>query len=289
MNQKIPVAVIGMGSMGLPIAENLAKSGYPTQGWNRSQGPREAAKKLGIATPQALEEINARVVIITLPDLPQLQELLNAGLRTALRPGDYLVVMSTVSPIEIIELASAMKKDGIIVIDAPMSGGEVGAQQATLSIMVGCDVESFNYLEPIFSAIGTTVIRLGQVGSGQLTKAVNQLVVAINLVAIGEAVTLAKRAGLDASKVLDIFSGGLANSAVLQLRRKKIEAMEFPAGGKSKFLLKDLNFALDAAKSLETILPVTELVTILYEKLIENGDGEMDHSAIIRVIENFAN
>jgi 2-hydroxy-3-oxopropionate reductase len=110
-------------------------------------------------------------------------------------------------------------------------------------------------------------------------------VVAINLAAIGEAITLARRAGLDSRKVLEIFSGGLANSAVLQLRRPKIEAMDFPAGGKSKFLLKDLYFALDAAKSDGTDLPVTALVTKLYAKLIENGDGDLDHSAIIREIE----
>jgi 2-hydroxy-3-oxopropionate reductase len=182
-----------------------------------------------------------------------------------------------------------MKERDIIVIDAPLSGGEVGAQAATLSIMVGTDEESFQFLQPIFAILGKTVVLLGDVGAGQLTKAANQIVVAINLAAIGEAVTLARRAGLDASKVLEIFAGGLANSAVLQLRRPKIEAMDFPAGGKSKFLLKDLYFALDAAKSDGTELPVTELVTKLYAQLIENGDGELDHSAIIREIERLSN
>jgi 2-hydroxy-3-oxopropionate reductase len=283
------VAVIGLGAMGLPIATNLARAGYPTQGWNRSASPRELASKEGIATPENLNEIDARIVFVTLPDLPQLIEVLNNGLQDALKPGDYLVVMSTVSPVEIIKFAASMKERDIIVIDAPLSGGEVGAQAATLSIMVGTDEESFQFLQPIFAILGKTVVLLGDVGAGQLTKAANQIVVAINLAAIGEAVTLARRAGLDASKVLEIFAGGLANSAVLQLRRPKIEAMDFPAGGKSKFLLKDLYFALDAAKSDGTELPVTELVTKLYAQLIENGDGELDHSAIIREIERLSN
>jgi 2-hydroxy-3-oxopropionate reductase len=283
------VAVIGLGAMGLPIATNLARAGYPTQGWNRSAAPRERASKEGIATPENLNEIDARIIFVTLPDLPQLIEVLNNGLQDALKPGDYLVVMSTVSPVEIIKFAASMKEREIKVIDAPLSGGEVGAQEATLSIMVGTNEESFQFLQPIFAILGKTVVLLGDVGAGQLTKAANQIVVAINLAAIGEAVTLARRAGLDASKVLEIFAGGLANSAVLQLRRPKIEAMDFPAGGKSKFLLKDLYFALDAAKSDGTELPMTELVTQLYAQLIENGDGELDHSAIIREIERLSN
>lgn len=289
MSEKMKVAVIGLGAMGLPIARNLARAGYPTQGWNRSTGPRELAAQQGIATPANLNEIDARIVFVTLPDLPQLIEVLENGLQSALKPGDYLVVMSTVSPVEIISFAASMNERGIIVIDAPLSGGELGAQEATLSIMVGADEENFKFLQPIFAILGKTVVLLGGIGAGQLTKAANQIVVAINLAAIGEAVTLARRAGLDASKVLEIFAGGLANSAVLQLRRPKIEAMEFPAGGKSKFLLKDLYFALDAAKSDGTELPVTELVTQLYAQLIENGDGELDHSAIIREIERLSN
>jgi len=287
--EKVPVAVIGLGAMGLPIATNLAKAGYPTQGWNRSSEAREKAKSEGVDIRVGLSDIDARIILVTLPDLPQLIELLETGLQSALKPDDYLVVMSTVSPVEIISFAAAQKELGITVIDAPMSGGELGAQEARLSIMVGGDQPSFDRLKPIFDVLGKTIILLGPVGAGQLTKAANQIVVAINLAAIGEAVTLARRAGLDASKVLEIFAGGLAYSAVLQLRRPKIEAMDFPAGGKSKFLLKDLHFAQDAAGSSGTELPVTDLVTALYAQLIDHGDGELDHSAIIREIERLSN
>lgn len=279
------VAVIGLGAMGLPIALNLSKSGYPTQGWNRSAAAGEIARKAGVDVCEELSAIDAQFILVTLPDLPQLRELLDKGLRDALKPGHMIVVMSTTSPVEIVEFAAEMKELGVIVVDAPMSGGEVGAQNASLSIMVGADEEDFNHVRPILNAIGKTVILMGPVGSGQLTKAANQIVVAINLTAIGEAITLARRAGLDAKKVIEIFTGGLANSAALELRRAKIESSDFPAGGKSKFLLKDLRFALDAAASSETELPMTELVTNLYAGLIEHGDGELDHSAIIREIE----
>ena len=279
------VAVIGLGAMGLPIALNLSKSGYPTQGWHRSAAAGEIARKAGVDVCEELSAIDAQFILVTLPDLPQLRELLDKGLRDALKPGHMIVVMSTTSPVEIVEFAAEMKELGVIVVDAPMSGGEVGAQNASLSIMVGADEEDFNHVRPILNAIGKTVILMGPVGSGQLTKAANQIVVAINLTAIGEAITLARRAGLDAKKVIEIFTGGLANSAALELRRAKIESSDFPAGGKSKFLLKDLRFALDAAASSETELPMTELVTNLYAGLIEHGDGELDHSAIIREIE----
>ncbi|CAB4769515.1 unannotated protein [freshwater metagenome] len=285
MSQKQSVAVIGLGAMGLPIALNLHKAGFPTQAWNRSPGPAQIAEKDGVLICKDVNQINAEVILVTLPDLPQLIEILDAGLRTALKPGQFIVIMSTTSPVEIVSFAKEMKEIGVKVVDAPMSGGELGAQNASLSIMAGGEESDFNSVKPVLDAVGKTVLLMGPVGSGQLTKAANQIVVAINLSAIGEAITLARRAGLDANKVLEIFSGGLANSAALELRRPKIQARDFPAGGKSKFLLKDLHFALDAAKSSETELPMTSLVTQLYAGLIEHGDGELDHSAIIREIE----
>jgi 2-hydroxy-3-oxopropionate reductase len=288
MSDKQSVAVIGLGQMGLPISINLVKAGFSVQGWNRSEPARLSAIAGGVHIREELASVDARVVLITLPDLPQLLELLDQGLRKALKAGDVLVVMSTVSPVEIVKLADELKTEGIVLMDAPMSGGEIGAQQGTLSLMVGGEEENFNKVKPIFDAIGRTVLLMGPVGAGQLTKAANQIVVAINLAAVGEALTFARRAGLDAAKVLDIFTGGLATSAVLELRRPKIEAREFPPGGKSKFLLKDLHFAKQAAQSSETELPITQLVTQLYESLINHGEGDLDHSAIIREIEKLS-
>jgi 2-hydroxy-3-oxopropionate reductase len=285
MTKKQSVAVIGLGVMGLPIALNLSKSGFSTQGWNRSAAACEIAQKGGVEICSDLNQISAEVLLITLPDLPQLREILDAGLREVLKPGQIIIVMSTTSPVDMAKFAEEMQPLGVKVLDAPMSGGEVGAQNASLSIMVGGSEIDFNYVKPVLEALGKTILLMGPIGSGQLTKAANQIVVGINLSAVGEAITLARRAGLDANKVLEIFTGGLANSAALELRRSKIEARDFPAGGKSKFLLKDLRFALEAADSSETNLPITKLVTNLYATLVEHGDGELDHSAIIREIE----
>ena len=285
MDTNKSVAVIGLGAMGLAIASNLAKAGFEVQAWNRSARPRATAQSQGIQVIENLSEISADIFLITLPDLPDLESVLESGLSAALRPGNLLAVMSTVSPVGIVDFAQKMKKLNVEVIDAPMSGGELGAINGTLSIMVGGSEILFNRAMPVFSAIGRTILLMGPVGSGQLTKAVNQIVVAVNLSALGEAITLSRRSGLDTEKVIEIFTGGLANSAVLELRSSKIVSGIFEPGGKSKFLLKDLKFALDAADSTHTDLPITQLVTDLYAKLVDHGDGDLDHSAVIKEIE----
>jgi len=194
-------------------------------------------------------------------------------------------VMGTVSPVAMVDLAEELSAKEIRVVDAPMSGGDVGAINGTLSIMVGAEQSDYEELLPIFQAIGKTIRLLGPVGSGQLTKACNQVVVAITLTALGEAVTLARKSGLDAHAVLDILSGGLANSQALQIKREKIESGDFTPGGFSKFQLKDLRFALESAIATGVELPVTSVVTELFTDLVKNGDGDLDHSAIIREIE----
>lgn len=289
MSKKSSVAVIGLGAMGLPIAINLAQAGYSTQAWNRSVAPRSTATSKGVEVLDALSGLSADIFLITLPDLPQLELVLEAGLSKALKPGNLLIIMSTVSPTKIVSFAQRMKEVGVEVLDCPMSGGELGAKNGSLSLMIGGTNEIFEWAKPILEVLGKTIVLMGPIGTGQLTKAVNQLVVSINLVAIGEAVTLARRAGLDTEKVLDIFSGGLANSAALELRRPKILSGNFEAGGKSKFLVKDLAFAMEAANSTHTELPISKIVAQLYSNLIASGDGDLDHSAIIKEIERLNN
>lgn len=279
------VAVVGLGVMGLPIVKNLVSAGIPTQVWNRSEPAILKALALGATRVEKLSETDASIVLTVLPDITEVREVLKNGLAEALQPGSTLVVMGTVSPVAMVNLANELEAAGIRVIDAPMSGGDVGAQEGTLSIMVGGEPEVFEELLPVFQAIGKTIRLLGPVGSGQLTKACNQVVVAITLTALGEAVTLARHSGLDAHAVLDILSGGLANSQALKIKREKIESGDFTPGGFSKFQLKDLNFALESAAAIGVELPVTSVVTQLFTDLIKNGDGELDHSAIIREIE----
>jgi len=274
--------------MGLPICKNLIKAGIETEVWNRSASALVDAVNAGAIRVDQLSECQADIVLTVLPDMKEVREVLANGLERALRPGSILVVMGTVSPVAMVKLSEELAQKGIRAIDAPLSGGDVGAQNGTLSIMVGGDETVFEEVLPTFQAIGKTIRLLGPVGSGQIAKACNQVVVAITLTALGEAITLARKSGLDAHAVFDILSGGLANSQALQIKREKIESGNFTPGGFAKFQLKDLNFALECAEKIGVELPVASIVRELFAELVEHGDGELDHSAIIREIERRA-
>lgn len=279
------VAVVGLGAIGLPVAKNLAKAGVNVQVWNRSDAKAEEAVAAGATRISQLSDIDASIVLTVLPDMPQVRDVLSQGLDQALQSGDVLVIMGTVSPVAVPELGAELAPRGIHLLDAPVSGGDVGAQNGTLSIMVGGDAEVLKLVEPTFLKIGSTVRHLGPLGSGELAKACNQIVVAVTLTALAEAVTLARKAGLDTKIVLDILAGGLANSQALTVKREKIESNDYRPGGSAVFQLKDLRFALEAGQNSGTALPVTEEVTKLFESLVANGDGELDHSSIVREIE----
>ena len=285
MSTKQEVAVVGLGVMGLPIVKNLLKAGFEAEVWNRSEPAIVNAVSMGAHKMNSLTECRSQIVLTILPDSNDVREVLANGLQSALKPGSILVVMGTISPVAMKELAQELAPHGIRAIDAPMSGGDVGAQAGTLSIMVGGDEVTFQELLPIFEAIGKTIRLLGPVGAGQLTKACNQVIVAITLTALGEAITLARQSGLDAHNVLDILAGGLANSQALTIKREKIESGDFTPGGFSKFQLKDLNFALESAQASGVDLPVTTVVQQLFSDLVAHGDGDLDHSAIIREIQ----
>ncbi len=207
------------------------------------------------------------------------------GLEASMKSGDVLVVMGTVSPIQVAALATRLAAKGIRLLDAPVSGGDVGAQNGTLSIMVGGDANDLADALPTFQKIGQTIRHLGPVGAGEMAKACNQIVVAATLTAIAEAVTLGRRAGLDTTALIDILAGGLAASQALSVKRSKIESNDYTPGGAASFQLKDLRFALEAGAATGTSLTMTEEVTRLYASLVESGDGGLDHSGIIREIE----
>ena len=267
------VAIVGLGVMGLPIAQNLAKAGITTQGWNRSEAPRLEAAKSGITPIANPADIDASIVLVLLPDLPQLQPVLDAGLRAALKPGDILVVMSTVSPVGIIELGKDLSKDGIKLMDAPMSGGVEGAKAATLSLMVGGSPADFALVLPIFEKIGKTIKLMGGLGAGEIAKACNQIIVATTLTAVSEAVALAKRSGLD------------AGSRIIDVKRQKFIDEDYSPNGTCKNQLKDSNIILETAESTGTDLPVSIAVQKLYASINADGHGALDHSAIITEIE----
>jgi len=279
------VTVVGLGAIGLPVAINLAKSGAPTFVWNRSQTPTDKAVAAGATQFKNLSDNDSAIVLTVLPDLPQVDEVLANGLEESMKSGDVLVVMGTVSPIKVAELAKRLSTKGIRLLDAPVSGGDVGAQNATLSIMVGGDAKDLADVLPTFEKIGQTIRHLGPVGAGEMAKACNQIIVAATLTAIAEAITLGRRAGLDTTVLIDILAGGLAGSQALNVKRSKIESNDYTPGGAANFQLKDLRFALEAGAATGTSLTMTEEVTKLYTALVESGNGGLDHSGIIREIE----
>lgn len=285
MTRATRVAVIGLGNMGLPMAINLVKAGLEVEVWNRSDEAANSAVQAGAVRVTDLKDIDSHVVLTVLPGIDPVKNILDSGLRSALKSGDILVVMGTTSVVAMVELSNSLKAEGIIAVDAPMSGGDIGAQNATMSIIVGADSQTFETLLPVFEKIGKTIRLIGPVGAGQLTKAANQVIVGINMTALAEAITLARRSGLDAKAVFDILSTGLAGSNVMNFGRSKIESEQYIPGGYSKFLYADLNYALEAAIDSGTTLPVTSLVASLYKNLLANGDGDLDISAITREIE----
>jgi 2-hydroxy-3-oxopropionate reductase len=260
--------------------------------WNRSAGPAAelAAAGAEVARTPAGVAKAAAVVITMLPDLPQVEQVLSGedGLLRAMRQGSVLVVMGTVSPVGVRELGGRLEAVGIWVVDAPVSGGDVGAEEATLSIMVGGRAEDVDRVRPLFAAMGTTVDHLGPLGAGQLAKACNQVVVAATLTALAEALVLARKGGLDPRRVFALLAGGLAGSRVLELKGEKLLRRDFRPGGAAAFQHKDLGFALAAARDEGVALPLTALVDQLYGAVRWSGLGEDDHAVILRVLERLA-
>jgi 2-hydroxy-3-oxopropionate reductase len=274
--------------MGLPMARNLAAAGHDVLAWNRSRPALDAAREAGCRTAgdPAGVAAEAPVVITMLPDLPQVTDLLD-GPHGLLAPGTAvrtLVVMGTVSPVAVRELADRLAGHGIAVVDAPVSGGETGAVRGTLSIMAGGGPESFAGVRPYLEAMGTTVRHMGPVGAGSLTKACNQLVVAGTLVSLAEAVLLGERGGLDRVALLEILGGGLAASEVLTQKRHHLTTDDFAGTGPARYLLKDLGFVLDSASAERVTLPVATAVAQLYEAVDAAGLGGLDNSVVLELL-----
>ena len=282
------VALIGLGAMGLPVAINLAKAGVDVQGWNRSEAARIEAAAQGVTAIADPALVDARIILVLLPDLPQLQSVLDAGLQNALKAGDILVVMSTVSPVGIKALAAQLAPLGISVLDAPVSGGVEGAKAATLSIMVGGSAEIFNEVEPTFKKIGKTIKLLGPLGSGAIAKAANQIIVAATITGISEAVTLARRSGVDIEALFELLSGGYAASRIIDVKRKKYETQDYSSMGSAKNQLKDLNIINESADDAGVDLPLSAKLKELFAEMIADGNGELDHSGIITLIEKLS-
>lgn len=286
------VGFIGLGIMGGPMARNLVKAGYELVLYNRTREKAEDLAGDGAAVAESPKEAaeQSDIVITMLPDSPQVEEVLAGedGVFEGVKDGSLIVDMSTISPVVTRELAERAGERGVSMLDAPVSGGDVGAQQGTLSIMVGGSEEDFARAKPLFEVMGKTMTHVGPIGAGQTAKACNQIIVALNIEAVSEALVLGSKAGVDPAKILDALSGGLAGSAVMEAKREKMLGHDFDPGFRIELHHKDLGIALAAGREYGVSLPVTAILDQMLESLKAKGRGDRDHSAILTLIEDLA-
>ncbi len=286
------IGFIGLGVMGKPMARNLLKAGYPLTVHNRSRAAvQELAQEGAVAVNSPAEVAAASDVVITmLPDSPDVELVVAGkdGIFVAARAGLLIVDMSTSSPALARRLAQEAQARGMEMLDAPVSGGDVGAQNATLSIMVGGTQAAFERALPVFQAMGKNIVRIGDSGAGQVTKAANQIVVGLTIQAIGEALVLATKAGVDPAKVRQALLGGFASSRVLDVHGQRLLDRNFKPGARVRTHYKDLDIALALGKEFQVPLPVTAYVHEMFAALLAAGDGNLDHSSLVTVLEKLA-
>jgi 2-hydroxy-3-oxopropionate reductase len=287
------VGVIGLGLMGAPMARNLLKAGFPVVVHNRSRGKVAELAAAGAEpadTPRELAE-RTDVTITMLPDAPDVEAVYHApgdGLLAGVTAGQLLIDTSTIAPSAARALAGAAAEHGAAMLDAPVSGGDVGAQTGTLSIMVGGEAAALDRARPVLEALGTTIVHAGPSGSGQVVKACNQIVVALTLEALGEALVLGSKAGVAPAVIVEALSGGMAASRLLEVRGAKLLAHDFAPGFKLDHHAKDLAIVLATARELGVALPGTAIVDQLFHVVQGLGHGEDDNSSLVLALEQLA-
>jgi 2-hydroxy-3-oxopropionate reductase len=286
------VGFIGLGIMGRPMAKNLLKAGYPLVVHSRSQGPVDELVGAGAKAASSPADVAAQVdVLITmLPNSPdvELVALGKNGIIERAKSNLLFLDMSTISPIVSQKIGKALSAKGVRMLDAPVSGGEKGAIDAALSIMVGGEKSDFDAALPVFQAMGKTITHLGPLGAGGFTKLANQIIVAVNLTALGEALTLARKAGLDRSLTLKALGGGLAGSKCLEQKTPNYVSGTYNPGFKIDLHFKDLGLIMESSRALGVPLPCTAVVQELFNALRVKGRGGLDHSGVITLLEELA-
>jgi 2-hydroxy-3-oxopropionate reductase len=290
MSKKI--GFIGLGIMGRPMAKHLLEAGYPLVVHDLNREPVQELGAAGAEEASSPREVAqcSQVIITMLPDSPdvELVALGADGLIEGVSVGDIYVDMSTIAPSVAVQVSEAMAAKGVKCLDAPVSGGDVGAQNATLSIMVGGDAATFDEMRPIFEVMGKTITLCGPSGAGQTVKACNQIQVALNIVGMAEALVLGAKAGVDPAIVHQVLSGGYAQSRVSDVRGPRVVRGDFEPGFKSRFHFKDLNIIMKTGNDYGVPLPVTSLVHELFASLLAAGRGDLDHTGVITVLEGLA-
>ena len=284
------VGFVELGIMGAAMAGNLLEAGHELVVHNRSRAKAERLAQQGASVADSPSEVaEGSVIIITmLPGPPQVEEVVagEGGLLEGAGEGSLIVDMSTSSPLVARQLASMARERGVGMLDAPVSGGDVGARDGTLSIMVGGEDDDFERARPLFQVMGETVVHVGGTGAGQVVKACNQIVVALVIEAVAEAMVLGTKAGVAPGKVVEVLSGGLASNKVLEVKGEKFLSHDFAPGGKVEYHRKDLGIALEAGREYGVMLPVAALVEQMFGALETKGRGGWDHSALITLIED---
>ena len=290
---KPTIGFIGLGIMGKPMARNLMKAGYSLVVHNRSRAAVDELAKEGAKaadSPQAVAA-QAEIVITMLPDSPDV-ELVYAGERGVfggVRKGMLLIDMSSISPVVARKLARAAEGKGVEMLDAPVSGGEVGAVNAALSIMIGGKAPAVERAMPIFQALGKNIVHIGDAGAGQVAKAANQVVVGLTIAAVSEALVLSAKAGVDPAKVRQVLLGGFAQSRILDAHGQKMLERNFKPGFRIRLHEKDLSIALATAREYGVSLPLTAITDQMMITMKATGRGDLDHAGLVTLIEEWAN
>ncbi len=283
------LAFVGLGIMGKPMALNLKKAGHTVFVHGRrpeSMAPLAEAGCTACASP-AEAAAQAEITIVMVSDTPDVEQVIfgDKGVAHGARAGSVVVDMSTISPTATKVFSDRLKAQGVDMLDAPVSGGDVGAINATLSIMVGGRPEVFERVKPVFEAMGKNIVLVGGNGAGQVAKACNQIVVAVTIEAVAEALTFARKNGVDPAKVRDALMGGFAGSRILEVHGKRMLDNEYKPGFKTRLHQKDMNIVMQTAKELGLALPGAALVMQHLNALMGTGDAELDSAAVMKIVE----
>jgi 2-hydroxy-3-oxopropionate reductase len=286
------IGFIGLGIMGKPMASHLIKGGHTLFLSSRSGVPQELTAAGGKACGSAKEVAQkSEIIILMVPDTPDVEKVLfgNDGVAEGLARGKTVIDMSSISPIETKAFAKRINELGCEYVDAPVSGGEVGAKNAALTVMAGANEATFNKVKPIFDLMGKNITLVGGNGDGQTCKVANQIIVALNIEAVGEALLFAAKAGADPARVRQALMGGFAASRILEVHGERMIKRTFDPGFRIELHQKDLNLALQGARAMGVSLPNTATAQELFNACVANGGAKWDHSALVRALEKMAN
>ena len=286
------IGFIGLGIMGRPMAGHLVNAGCEVTVWNRTKSKMADLVKAGARAGASPKDVAARsdITITMVADTPDVRQVIlgNDGVIEGVRAGAVVVDMSTISPVATREIAQALAEKGVEMLDAPVSGGEKGAVDAALSIMVGGKPAVFERVLPVFQKLGKNIVHLGGAGAGQVTKACNQLVLSLTILGVAEALTLARKAGVEPAKVRAALLGGFAQSRVLELHGQRMLDQNFEPGFRTRLYHKDLGIVTETGRALGTPLLGAALAAQLYQVAMSKGFGELDYSVLARVIADLA-